>query len=77
MKLRVVDVSHCESMPLMSVFHSGHWTQGYAELFGHDGVPTHLHVYNVEKARTAHREGKMVLPETVVTVSYAKEVKMN
>lgn len=63
-----------ESLWLVRTYHTGRWTEPYAEAFAEteSGPATHLHIYDRETAAEAYRLGKMKLPETVRTVTYAE-----
>jgi len=69
MKLQITECP--QDLFIKHIFADGHWSNAYAELFGPEhGSATHLHLYDVEKATEAFRLKKLVLPESVVTVSY-------
>lgn len=65
----------CPKWPILKDVSLGHWTNTIVEFLGEtkDGPPSHMHVYEWEKARKGFAEGKFTIPNTIVSVSYGYE----
>jgi len=86
MKLIAVSADSVENFTLVHSLACGRWTDSVVELFAKpqlrrpfkpgveelpDPTPVHIHIYNRKLATSAIRSGRFVIPDTVLTVSYA------
>jgi hypothetical protein len=67
-------VQECPEWSLTNVYHTGNWTNPFAEAFSEvEGqAPTHLHIYDYNAMKAQYLDHGWRHPSTITTLSYAQ-----